>query len=101
MLGGRAELGAAAGPLVLFAGFVSRRDRHDLDADVVMFFALTNALLDAAIETLHVKRGYDYCGRSPRSGSCSPAGGSGVGRSGRDGELIEAGSGSPTRRRRS
>jgi hypothetical protein len=44
----------------LFAGFVSRRDRHDLDADVVMFFALANALLDASIETWHVKREYDY-----------------------------------------
>jgi len=76
----------------LFAGFVSRRDRHDLDADVVMFFALTNALLDAAIETWHVKRGYDYvrpitairelfAGRRIRAWD-GP---------GRDGELIDGG----------
>jgi hypothetical protein len=44
----------------LFAGFVSRRDGHDLDADVVLFFALTNALLDAGIETWYLKRKYDY-----------------------------------------
>jgi hypothetical protein len=44
----------------LFAGYVSRRDRHDLDADVVLFFALANALLDAGIETWHIKRRYDY-----------------------------------------
>jgi hypothetical protein len=44
----------------LFAGFVSRRDGHDLDADVVLFFALTNALLDAGIETWFLKRKYDY-----------------------------------------
>jgi len=44
----------------LFAGFVSRRDGHDLDADVVLFFALTNALLDAGIETWYLKRTYDY-----------------------------------------
>jgi membrane-associated phospholipid phosphatase len=44
----------------LFAGFVSRRDAHDLDADVVLFFALTNALLDAGIATWHLKRKYDY-----------------------------------------
>jgi Domain of unknown function (DUF6851)/VCPO second helical-bundle domain len=76
----------------LFAGFVSRRDRHDLDADVVMFFALTNALLDAGIETWHVKRGYDYvrpitairelfAGRRIRAWA-GP---------GRDGELIDGG----------
>jgi hypothetical protein len=44
----------------LFAAFVSRRDGHDLDADVMLFFALTNALLDAGIETWHLKRRYDY-----------------------------------------
>ena len=44
----------------LFAGFVSRRDGHDLDADVLLFFALTNALLDAGIETWYLKRKHDY-----------------------------------------
>jgi len=44
----------------VLAGLVSRRDRHDLDADVVMFFALANALLDASIEAWHAKRTYDY-----------------------------------------
>src|SRR6202008_3039307 len=33
----------------LFAQFVSMRDHHGLDDDVKMFFALTNALLDASI----------------------------------------------------
>ena len=44
----------------LLAGVVSRRDGHDLDADVVMFFALANALLDAGIECWHIKRTFDY-----------------------------------------
>jgi vanadium-dependent haloperoxidase-like protein len=44
----------------LFAASVSRRDGHDLDADVVLFFALTSALLDAGIETWHIKRRDDY-----------------------------------------
>jgi hypothetical protein len=84
----------------LFAGFVSRRDRHELDADVVMFFALTNALLDAGIETWHVKRAYDYvrpitairelfAGRRIRAWA-GP---------GRDGELIDGGQWQPGRRR--
>jgi hypothetical protein len=33
----------------LFAQFVSARDRHDLDEDVKMFFALTNAIFDGSI----------------------------------------------------
>jgi hypothetical protein len=44
----------------LFAGFVSRRDGHDLEADVLLFFMLANALHDAGIETWHIKRRYDY-----------------------------------------
>lgn len=32
-----------------FAQFVSERDHHTLDNDVKMFFALTNAMLDASI----------------------------------------------------
>jgi hypothetical protein len=80
----------------LFAGFVSRRDRHDLDADVVLFFMLANALHDAGIETWHIKRRYDYvrpvtairelfAGRRIRAWA-GP---------GRDGELIEGGQWQP------
>lgn len=80
----------------LFAGFVSRRDRHDLDADVVLFFMLANALHDAGIETWHIKRRYDYvrpitairelfAGQRIRAWA-GP---------GRDGELIEGGQWQP------
>ena len=44
----------------LFARYISRRDRHSLDADILLFFALANALLDAGVETWHIKRSYDY-----------------------------------------
>lgn len=44
----------------LFAEFVSRRDRHDLEHDVKMFFALANGLLDASIAVWDAKRHYDY-----------------------------------------
>ena len=44
----------------LFAQFVSRRDRHSLDEDVQMFFALGNALLDASIAVWEAKVHYDY-----------------------------------------
>jgi hypothetical protein len=43
----------------LFAQFVSRRDGHDLDDDVRMFFALSNGLLDASIAVWDCKRAYD------------------------------------------
>lgn len=43
----------------LFAQYISARDRHDLDDDVQMFFALTNALLDASIAAWDAKRAYD------------------------------------------
>jgi hypothetical protein len=43
----------------LLAQMISARDRHDLDADVKMFFALTNALFDASIATWDTKRTYD------------------------------------------
>jgi hypothetical protein len=43
----------------LFAQFISTRDRHSLDDDVKMFFALTNALLDAGIAAWDAKRAYD------------------------------------------
>lgn len=43
----------------LFAQYVSQRDQHDLDADVKMFFALTNANLDASIACWDAKRAFD------------------------------------------
>jgi hypothetical protein len=43
----------------LFAQFVSQRDHHRLDDDVKMFFALTNALLDASIAAWDTKRTFD------------------------------------------
>jgi hypothetical protein len=43
----------------LFAQVVSRRDNHTLDADVKLFFALTNALFDASIAAWDAKRAYD------------------------------------------
>lgn len=45
----------------LFAQFVSERDKHTLDQDVKMFFALGNALLDSSICCWDSKRFYDYC----------------------------------------
>lgn len=44
----------------LFAAFVSARDHHTLAQDVKMFFALANAIHDAAIATWECKRYYDY-----------------------------------------
>jgi hypothetical protein len=44
----------------LLAQFVSRRDRHTLDEDVKLFFALGNALLDASIAVWEAKVFYDY-----------------------------------------
>ena len=44
----------------LLAQVVSRRDRHDLDADVRMFFVLGNALLDASIAVWDCKAAFDY-----------------------------------------
>lgn len=44
----------------LFGQFVSKRDRHSLDRDVKMFFAVNNALLDASVWTWGIKRQYDY-----------------------------------------
>lgn len=43
----------------LLAQFVSRRDGHTVDEDVKMYFALTNALLDASIAAWDAKRAYD------------------------------------------
>jgi hypothetical protein len=42
-----------------FAQFVSARDHHTLDDDVKMFFALSNAMLDASIAAWDAKRTYD------------------------------------------
>lgn len=47
------------GHWALFAQFVSRRDSHTFDQDVVLFFALGNALLDASICAWDAKRAYD------------------------------------------
>ncbi len=44
----------------LLAQGVSRRDRHDLDTDVKMFFVLGNALLDASIAVWDCKVAFDY-----------------------------------------
>ena len=43
----------------LFAQFVSQRDKHTIDEDVKMFFAMHNASFDAGIVAWHVKRRYD------------------------------------------
>jgi hypothetical protein len=43
----------------LLAQYVSERDRHTDDQDVKMFFALANALSDAAIAAWDAKRAYD------------------------------------------
>jgi hypothetical protein len=48
------------GHWALFAQWISRRDSHVLDDDVKMFFALTNALLDASIAVWDCKRAFDY-----------------------------------------
>jgi hypothetical protein len=48
------------GHWALFAQFVSRRDRHTLGQDAKMFFALTNAILDASIASWDAKRTVDY-----------------------------------------
>lgn len=43
----------------MFGHFVCWRDHHDLDADIQLFFALTNALLDASIVAWDAKRAFD------------------------------------------
>jgi membrane-associated phospholipid phosphatase len=44
----------------LLAQFVARRDGHDLDADVKLFFVLANALLDVSIAVWDGKVAFDY-----------------------------------------
>lgn len=48
------------GHWLLHAEFVSERDDHNLDKDVKLFFALSNALMDASIACWEAKRFYDY-----------------------------------------
>jgi uncharacterized protein DUF6851/vanadium-dependent haloperoxidase-like protein len=43
----------------VIAHYVSRRDRHTLDEDVKLYFALNNALMDAGIASWACKRHYD------------------------------------------
>ena len=47
------------GHWALFATFVSNRDKHTLDDDAKMFFAMTNAAFDAGIVAWEAKRFYD------------------------------------------
>jgi hypothetical protein len=42
-----------------FGEFVSKRDHHSLDDDVKMYFAMSNAMLDASIAAWDAKRMYD------------------------------------------
>ena len=44
----------------LFTEFVSRRDKHGIDDDVKMFFAQSNAILDASIASWGIKRFYVF-----------------------------------------
>lgn len=48
------------GHWVLFADFVSRRDHHNTDKDAKLYFAMTNAILDASIAAWDAKRAFDY-----------------------------------------
>jgi hypothetical protein len=43
----------------LFAQFVSNRDKHNVDQDVKMFFAMTNVIFDAGIAAWDAKRAFD------------------------------------------
>jgi hypothetical protein len=43
----------------LFAQFVAARDRNDLDDDVKLFFAMTNAIFDGSIVAWDAKRAFD------------------------------------------
>lgn len=47
------------GHWLLFATTISERDRHTDDDDIRMFFALANAMADAAIAAWDAKRAYD------------------------------------------
>jgi hypothetical protein len=43
----------------VIAKYVSKRDSHDLDRDVKLFFVLNNAMMDCSIAAWDVKRYYD------------------------------------------
>ncbi|GAC1358591.1 MAG: hypothetical protein NVSMB3_05670 [Acidobacteriaceae bacterium] len=43
----------------LFAQYVSARDHHNVDEDVKLFFALTNAIFDSSIVAWDAKRAFD------------------------------------------
>jgi hypothetical protein len=43
----------------VIAQYVSRRDSHDLDSDVKLYFVLNNAMMDCSIAAWDVKRYYD------------------------------------------
>lgn len=47
------------GHWALFAKFVSGRDHHTVDQDVKMFFAQSNAIFDASVQSWRIKRSYD------------------------------------------
>jgi len=48
------------GTWMTFGEFVSARDGHTLDEDAKLFFALSNAVMDAGIATWEAKEFYDY-----------------------------------------
>jgi hypothetical protein len=48
------------GHWALFAAFVSRRDHHTIGDDAKMFFAMTNAVLDASVSSWDAKRAFDF-----------------------------------------
>ena len=48
-----------SGHWLQFAQDVSRRDRHDLDQDIKLFFAVGNVVMDAFIACWEAKRHYD------------------------------------------
>jgi hypothetical protein len=47
------------GHWMLFAQWISARDRHSLDDDVKMFFVLSNSMMDAGIAAWDMKRAFD------------------------------------------
>jgi PAP2 superfamily len=69
-----------AGHWLRFAQLVGLRDRHDLDSDVKMYFAVLNTAMDAFIASWDTKRFYDnsrpyfpgyVSGHSTVSGACA------------------------------
>jgi len=76
-----------SGHWLQFAQDVSRRDRHDLDQDVKLFFVIANGAFDAFIASWDAKRAYDtsrpftlvrhYYGANELSGYLGPCKGVG------------------------